>query len=84
MAVLSGAERLAVFGTVASDLSNTRTSIALVKDELKAAVNAIDDWVEANQTSFNNAIPQPARSSLTTKQKAQLLMYVVRRRYEVS
>lgn len=50
------------------------------KADLRAAVDAVDDWVDANSSSFNTAIPQPARGALTTTQKALLLDYVVRKR----
>jgi hypothetical protein len=56
----------------------------ITKADLAAAINAIDDWVDVNATAFNLAIPQPARAQLTTKQKARLLLYVVRRRFEVA
>jgi hypothetical protein len=52
--------------------------------ELRAAVDAIDQWIDDNASSFNSSIPQPARSSLTAKQKARLLVWVVRRRFEVT
>jgi hypothetical protein len=55
----------------------------VLKSELRAAVDAVDAWVDSNSTSFNTAIPQPARSALTAKQKAALLMYVVDRRFGV-
>lgn len=50
------------------------------KPDLRAAVDAIDAWVDANQASFNTAIPQPARGQLTAAQKSLLLMFVVMRR----
>lgn len=57
---------------------------AMTKHDLRAAVDAMDTWIEANQTSLNQAIPQPARSVLTTRQKAMLFLAVVRRRFEVT
>jgi hypothetical protein len=83
MAVLADGERLGVLKRFAGELSAARTAFALSKPDLQAAVNAIDDWVEANQAAFNTAIPLPARTTLTAKQKVQLLFYVVSRRYEV-
>lgn len=84
MAVLTDPERSALFQKFSQDLSNTRTSIGLVKADVRAAINAIDDWVDANATAFNQAIPQPARAALTAQQKAKLLWFVVQRRFEVS
>ena len=83
MAVLGAADREAIFKDYASDISNRRLSVTLTKAELRAAINAIDDWSEANQTSFNTAIPQPARGALTAKEKALLLMFVTAKRWGV-
>jgi hypothetical protein len=56
----------------------------VTKADLRAAVDAVDAWCETNAASLNTAIPQPARTQLTTKQKAWLLLHVVRKRLEVS
>lgn len=58
--------------------------IAINKVELRAAIDAIDAWMDANGSSFNTAIPQPARGALTAKQKAELLVFVVQRRFEIT
>ena len=47
-------------------------------------MNAIDDWVQANAAAFNTAIPQPARGTLTAKQKVQLLFHVVSKRFDAT
>lgn len=47
---------------------------------IKAAVDAVDDWVDANQTSFNTALPEPFKSTANLAQKSLLLAYVVMRR----
>jgi hypothetical protein len=51
---------------------------------LQEAVDAVDSWLDANAASLNVAIPVAARTTLTVKQKAQLLVYVIRRRFEVA
>ena len=85
MAVLPDADRATLSAIIQSDWSNDREPVSVItKADLRAAINAIDAWVDANAAAFNTAIPQPARGALTAKQKARLLMYVVRRRYEVS
>lgn len=84
MATLPNLDRADVWAKMMSDASNTRDSLPLVKADLRAAVNAVDDWVDANAAAFNTAIPQPARGALTAKQKAKLLFYVVNRRFEVA
>lgn len=57
---------------------------AIVKADLRTAINDIDAWVDANATAFNTSISQPARGALTSKQKAALLMLVVARRFSVA
>jgi hypothetical protein len=83
MAVLSSADRLAV------EVETNRTpdavqGLGITRAQLRAAIDAIDDWVDGNAVAFNNAIPQPARGALSARQKAALLMLVVRRRFEVA
>ena len=82
MAVLADPDRSAVWTQWMRD--NRDPCGAMTKAELRAAVNAIDDWAEANAAEFNLAIPQPARAALSARQKAWLLFYVLRRRFEVA
>jgi hypothetical protein len=85
MALLSDSERAALSQIFQAFESSRRAALSgVTSDDIRAAINAVDQWVEDNQTSFNQAIPQPARTGLTTSQKAQILFYVVRRRYEVT
>lgn len=81
MAALSSNDRAAEW---AAFMRDTQGAVSLTKAELRAAVDAIDDWVDANATAFNQAIPQPARGALTARQKARLLEHIVRRRFEVA
>lgn len=85
MAILTDSARIAIWQEFGQDISAVRESVGnLTKAQLKAAIDAIDDWVDANAASFNTAIPQPARGVLTAKQKARLLMLVVARRHKDS
>ena len=84
MAVLTDADRLSLWAQFMSDSSAIRQPLPLLKADIRASVDAIDSWVDTNSGNFNTAIPQPARTALTAKQKAQLLMYVIKRRFEVS
>lgn len=52
----------------------------VTKADLRAAVNATDDWIEANQTSFNQALPVAARTGLSAAQKTMLFCWVAMRR----
>lgn len=83
MAALSAADREEILAKINRDFSTLRESTSLTKPDFRAALAAIDAWIDANSTSYNNAIPQPARGALTPKQKAMLLMSVMIRRWEV-
>ena len=63
--------------------SSNKNPIDCTKPDLKAAVDGIDDWIDSNQASFNAAIPLPARTSLTMKQKLRLFMKILDKRWEV-
>lgn len=56
---------------------------ALTKADLQAAVNAVDDWIDANEASYNAALPVAARTNLTVAQKPALLVVVMLRRLRV-
>jgi hypothetical protein len=84
MALLTDPERGQVTAQLQTDLSRQQETVTLAKSELRAAVNAADQWAEDNATAFNQALPQPARSNLTAKQKARVLSYVLYKRYEVT
>ena len=61
--------------------SKLRAQTSLSRADIRAAVDALDSFLESNASSINNAIPQPARGSLTAAQKARLLVFVVEKRY---
>jgi hypothetical protein len=81
MAALSENDRIAVWS---SYMRSGDGATGCLKAQLRAVIDAVDDWVEANAASFNSAIPQPMRGTLTTKQKAAILVFVVIRRHLVS
>jgi len=56
----------------------------LTRAQLRAAVDAIDDWLDTSLPVFNAAIPLPARSTLTPRQKVELLLIVTERRRRAS
>ncbi len=57
-------------------------TIAVERADVKAAFDAMDDWLDLNETTLNLAIPLPARTNLTAAQKRRLFLWVVRKRYE--
>ncbi len=81
MAVLSDADRAALWAEFQADCSRGREPLPLSKTDLRAAVDAIDAWLNTNASGLNTAIPQPARGALTAAQKAKLLKFVVTKRY---
>lgn len=50
------------------------------KTQLAEVVAAVDQWVEDNTTSYNNAIPQPQRGNMSATHKTLVLCYVVMKR----
>jgi hypothetical protein len=84
MAVLTADDRKLLRAEYSHEVSVMRSGLNVTKNDLQAAIDAIDDWVEANMASFNQAIPQPARAALTARQKAALLMKVANRRFELA
>lgn len=77
MAVLGDSERFEVWAQIMRELPMP----GVTKPELRAAVNALDTWLNDNAAAANAALPQPARGALTVEQKAALLSYVIARRY---
>jgi len=55
----------------------------VTKTDLRAALDALDDWFDTNASTVNNIFPEPFKSNATTAQKAALLAYVLLERYEV-
>ena len=58
-------------------------AISITKADLRAAVDALDNFLESNAAAVNNAIPQPARGALSARQKAWILARVIERRFKV-
>lgn len=78
MAVLSNAARIQCWERwMRENLAN----VSINRNELRAAIDAADTWADSNAASYNSALPQPARGSLTAAQKALILMIVIARRH---
>jgi len=52
----------------------------MTKADVRAAVNACDDFIDTNAAAFNTALPTAARTNLTAQQKLLLFCYVAMRR----
>jgi len=83
MAILTLADKVALMAELMRNQSKEKESIGVTKADLKAAIDAVDQWIEDNKTLYNTAIPQPARDELSTKQKALLLQFVSAKRFGV-
>lgn len=81
MAVLNETERARLWRGLMRYWSNQHESLGLTKADLRAAVDAADTWLESNATSYNSALPQPARGALTSGQKALILAVAALARY---
>ena len=51
-------------------------AVGVSSGELLAAVAATDGWIEDNQASYNTALPDAARNSLTLAQKTLMFCAV--------
>lgn len=81
MAALVTQDRIDTWAEFMREISRVAEPIAINKIELRAALDAVDDWVETNKVSFNNALPAAAKANLTAGQKARLLAAVVSKRF---
>lgn len=84
MALLTNTQRREIWMEYQEEISRLLETINISKSELKAAVDAIDQWIEDNSASFNQAIPLPARTELTARQKIRIFAAILKKRFEVS
>lgn len=80
MAALIDQDRFDLMAQLMRDIAFVSAS-GVTKADLRAAVDAIDSYLNTNASAINTAIPQPARANLSIPIKALLLMYVVQKRY---
>jgi hypothetical protein len=78
MAVLTTNDRA---DCTADYIRTTAIALGLTKAQVRAAIDATDDWANSNATSFNQALPLPARTTLSAAQKARLLAWVITKRH---
>lgn len=84
MAVLTDTKREAIWDAFMTRESADRKPMLLSKTALRAAVDAIDTWLDNNNAAFDAAIPAAARAALTARQKACLLFNVAEERFGVA
>lgn len=56
---------------------------AITKSQMRAAVDATDQWISDNSTSYNNSLPLIVRNTLSNKEKARLFLVVAKRRFDI-
>jgi hypothetical protein len=78
MAVLTDTERFRVLAYWLRSAAIAITGCA--KADLRAAVDATDDWIEASQAAYNTALPAAFRTNATVAQKTVIFCYVAMRR----
>lgn len=77
MAVLSETDRQRIWRGLMRYADDQDFSVAgMTKAEFRAAVDDTDDWIEANQGSFNSALPLPARTAMNAEHKTILFSAV--------
>ena len=82
MATMTDNDRIAAWAEYVQDLSaEIDLSTGTLLTEVRAAIDAADQWVDDNRASFNGALSEPFQTWATPRQKAQLLMLVVLRRF---
>lgn len=78
MALLDETGRFRVWAQAMRNMPGVLSGVT--KPQLRAAVDATDQWIEDNQASFNTALPAAFRTNATPAQKTFLLCYVAMRR----
>lgn len=82
MATMTTGQRAACASALMNDFSQRRSVLApLTKADLRAAVDAADQWVSDNAAAFNAALPVAARGALTAAQKSHLLTAAIQARF---
>lgn len=84
--VLTNGQRRELWARFMSNLSAIPESIGdstINKHELRDVVDAIDNWIDDNAMSFNNALPEPGKSQMSQKQKYCLFKMILTLKYEV-
>ena len=76
MAILSEQDRQRIWRGLMRYWSRLREEVGVNKQDLKDAIDATDQWIDDNQSSYNSALPEPAKSNLTLAQKTLLFCAV--------
>jgi hypothetical protein len=80
VAALPDVDRIEVTAKLQRLVQWLAIACGITKVDLKAAIDATDDWIDANQASFNTALPTAARNGLNLTQKTLIFCYVAMKR----
>ena len=83
MAELPSEDRARIWRGLQRHWSNDREPVGVSKDELRAAIDAADTWINDNQAGFNASLPTAARDNLTQAQKTLLFCAVALARVNI-
>lgn len=78
MAVLTAEQ----FAEIRKQVSGEETTITYVKNDVNDAIQAIEDWWEANQASLSSAIDTATSVSFTNTQKKRIAKFWLRQRFQ--
>ena len=81
MAILPDEDRVETWAGFMRELSDRKEPMPWTKDVIRAAVDAVDQWVSDNAASYNAALPAAFRSTASPALKAFILVLVVTRRH---
>lgn len=81
MTILAEHLRQAALGNLLYNWFRANPNFNLSNSDIRAVVDATDDWIEANTAAFNNALPEPAKSTLTADQKEFLFLIIAQHRF---
>ena len=78
MALLTDQQRAEV---TAAFMQQAAGPLSVLKMDIRAAVDGLDSWYDANAAAANQALPQPARAALSLEDKALMSTLIVNERY---
>jgi hypothetical protein len=82
MPILSNEERAEITRSFMAETSDLGEDLGITKVDIRAAVDATDDWRVANASSANQALPLPFRSVASAAQKSRVMTLVIARAYQ--
>lgn len=83
MALLSEADKDAIFKELESDLSSENEPVSFGRPDGRLAIDNADQWIEDYFPSFNDSLPASVKADLTKKWKIRLFDKIIKRKWEV-